>query len=49
MPKKRRKKPGRPPKLTPQLPGTMEDIAKAIFRAAKPPDPSLRKHNVKDG
>lgn len=42
-PKRRR---GRPPKPIPKLDATPEEVARAIFAAATPPDPSLRKHNA---
>ena len=38
---------GRPPKPFPKIDATPEEIARAIFSAVKPPDPSLRKFNVR--
>lgn len=37
---------GRPPKPIPKVDATPEEVAWAIFAAATPPDPSLRKHNA---
>ncbi len=38
---------GRPPKPIPKVDASPEQIARAIFSAVKPPDPSRRKFNVK--
>ena len=38
-----KRKRGRPPKPVPRIDATPERIARAIFAAAKPPDPSRRK------
>ncbi|MDE0531178.1 MAG: hypothetical protein OXI01_06980 [Albidovulum sp.] len=38
---------GRPPKPIPKIYATPEQIARAIFSAIKPPDPLLRKFNLK--
>ncbi len=35
---------GRPPIRIVQIDATASEIAQSIFRAAKPPDPSLRKY-----
>ena len=37
---------GRPPKPIPKLDATPEEVARALFAAATPPDPSLRKHGT---
>ena len=42
-----KRKRGRPPKPVPGIDATPEQIARAIFSAVKPPDPSLRKFNLK--
>jgi len=38
---------GRPPKPIPKVEATPEQIARAMFSAVKPPDPSLRRFNLK--
>lgn len=38
---------GRPPKKIPRIDATPERAARAMFAAVKPPDPSLRKFNLK--
>lgn len=40
-----KRKRGRPPKPIPRIDETPERVARAIFSAVKPPDPSLRKSN----
>ncbi|MDE0534334.1 MAG: hypothetical protein OXI01_23220 [Albidovulum sp.] len=42
-----KRKRGRPRKPFPKIDASPEEIARAIFSAVKPPDPSLRKFNVK--
>lgn len=42
-----KRKRGRPPRQIPKIDATPEEIARAIFSAVKPPDPSLRKFNRK--
>ena len=38
-----KRKRGRPPKPIPKIDASPERVARAIFSAVKPPDPSLRK------
>ena len=40
-----KRKRGRPLKSMPKIDATQEEIARAMFSAVKPPDPSLRKFN----
>ncbi len=40
-----KRKRGRPPKPIPRIDETPERVARAIFGAVKPPDPSRRKLN----
>ena len=40
-----KRKRGRPPKPIPMIDASPEEVARAMFAAAKPPDPSLRKFN----
>ena len=42
-----KRKRGRPEKPIPKIDATPERVARAMFSAVKPPDPSLRKFNVK--
>ena len=37
---------GRPPKPIPKLDATPEEVARAIFAAATPPNPDLRKNGA---
>ena len=41
--------PGRPAKPIPKIDATPERVARGIFSAAKPPDPSLRTPKKKPG
>ena len=38
---------GRPPEPIPKIDATPEQTARAMFSTVKPPDPSLRKFNLK--
>lgn len=40
---KKARRPRVAPKMVPRLPATPEEVAKALFTAVKPPDPSKRK------
>jgi len=42
-----KRKRGRPPKKIPRIDASPERVARAMFAAVKPPDPSLRKFNLK--
>lgn len=42
-----KRKPGRPPKRISMIEASPERVARAMFSAVRPPDPSLRNFNAK--